>query len=181
MKKIVVYGLAGSGKSTTAGIVRDYYTQRGKSVEIVKLAKPLYDLQQRFYATAGAAIRYDDQDQPLLETIATQLRRISETSLADDFRRRLKEVRCDVVVNDDLRDPYVDYPALYNESFVFIRVKCPEELRIRRLQARADKEAVVDSESTRNIDLIQPHYVIMNDSTQVEDLQAKIHAVLEAI
>ncbi|MBW4082413.1 ATP-binding protein [Paenibacillus sp. S150] len=181
MKKIVVYGLTGSGKSTSAALIQDYYKLQGKTVETIKLAKPLYDLQLTFYRTAGLDILYDDQDQHLLEDIAVQLRRISKTCLADDFCRRLKEAKSDVVLNDDLRDPYVDYPALLKENFIFIRVICPEELRVRHLASRADKRTILYSKATQDIDLIKPNYVIMNDSMHFEDLQAKILALMEVI
>ncbi|MCD4644867.1 hypothetical protein AR454_21770 [Bacillus mycoides] len=181
MKKIVLYGLAGSGKSTSASIVKEFYRLRDLRVEVVKLAQPLYELQQHFYQIAGCKIDFYDQDQPLLENIATQLRSISSTSLVDYFKYRMKEVEADVVINDDLRDPHVDYPALKQEGFIFIRVRCPEEIRIERLKMRGDKSVVINSKSTAQLDLIKPDYIVDNCTIDIQDLQKKIYTILEEL
>lgn len=181
MKKIVIYGLAGSGKSTSAGLVQKFFAQKKLDVTVIKLAQPLYELQEQFYKKAGIEISFYNQDQILLESIANHLRRISSSSLVDNFKARIKRTKADVIINDDLRDPHVDYPVLKEEGFIFIRIKCKENFRRERLKQRGDKSTVINSKSTAEIDLIKPDYVVNNDTTNIDDLRKKIFSILEGI
>ncbi|HEX8742814.1 MAG TPA: hypothetical protein VF712_06755 [Thermoleophilaceae bacterium] len=176
--RLSVVGLTGSGKSTTTELLKRSLARRGLSVSVVKLADPLYRLQRAVYETAGVAIRPGDQDQVLMEALATQLRRISPTALVDDFMRRLEGTAADVVLNDDLRDTFVDYPALRAAGFRVVRVTAPEDVRLDRLGQRADLTVVANSATTAHIDEIEPDAVIVNDSGQ-EELAAAVERVLE--
>ncbi len=173
MIKVVLFGHSGSGKSTTAALLRGSFEERGQSVAVLKLAKPLYDLQKEFYRLVGKELDPDEQDQILLESIASHLRRISPTSLVDDFSRRLALTTADVVINDDLRDPYVDYPALKQLGFRFVRVQSIEGLRRARLAQRSDLTVVFHSQSSAQIDLIQPDFKLDNNG-DMDELRRKI-------
>ena len=179
MLKLAIYGLSGSGKSTVAKIIKNYYQQRNKKVEFIKLAYPLYKIQQIFYETAGKKIDFYDQDQVLLEAIARHLRKISKTALADDFIARLKLCTADVVINDDIRDYENDYPVLKREKFIFYRVFCDEPLRLERLKARNDITVQVNSETTRDIDKFEPDWEIDSSAGDLESTKTKIHRILE--
>lgn len=181
MIKLVFYGLSGSGKSTSAHVALDYYQTLGLQVEMAKLAQPLYELQQKFYRVAGKQIGFYEQDQVLLEAIATQLRRISPTSLVDDLMRRLSSLKADVVINDDLRDPHVDYPFLKEQGFKFIRIWCNEEVRLQRLRQRRHLSVVMQSASTAEIDRIVPDVVIDNSAGSLDELRSRIYDVLERL
>lgn len=174
---IVVFGHSGAGKSTTAALIRAYAEGQGRSVAVLKLAQPLYELQQEVYRRAGKTIGLYDQDQVLLEALATHLRRISPTSFVDDFARRLACCRADVVITDDLRDPSIDYPFLQRHAFTFLRIHSPEPLRLTRLSARADHTAVVHSSSSAQIDQIVPDFQIENDG-DVDALRQKVSALM---
>jgi thymidylate kinase len=56
--RLVVYGHSGSGKSTATIFLKTYFEEQGASVTILKLAKPLYHLQQEFYRIAGIRIKF---------------------------------------------------------------------------------------------------------------------------
>lgn len=120
--RLAVIGLSGCGKSTTAGLVESFADDHGLSHAVVKLAKPLYDLQAEIYRRAGAELAPGAQDQVLLEQLADTLRRIRPDALAADFLTRLAEVDADIVVNDDLRDPDVDAVTLRAHGFRVLRV-----------------------------------------------------------
>jgi hypothetical protein len=156
-------------------ILRD----RGLTLAIVKLAQPLYELQQAFYAAAGRPISADAQDQALLELIARELRRISPTSLVDDFRRRVVGCDADVLLNDDLRDPFVDWPALRDDGFRFVRLVCDDRVRAERAARRGDISTVLHSQTTADIDLIQPDYVIDNSTDDPDHLRAALVSVID--
>jgi dephospho-CoA kinase len=158
--RLSVIGLAGSGKSTFASIVETIAAERGLAHARVKLAKPLYDLQEQVYATAGVPLRADAQDQLLMEALATALRRIRADSLADHFLTRLASVDADVVVNDDLRDPHVDAVILRRHGFRIVRVTAQPSVRAARLGSRGDLTR--SDHSTAELDLIEPEAVIDN-------------------
>ncbi|MCJ0873510.1 hypothetical protein [Streptomyces sp. AP-93] len=158
--RISVVGLAGAGKSTCATLIEEFARDKGLTHARVKLAKPLYDLQEHVYRTAGGSLHAGAQDQILMEALADAMRRIRPDSLAADFVARLSSVDADLVVNDDLRDPHVDAPALRGHGFKVLRITCDEELRQVRLAGRGDPSRA--DRSTREIDRIEPDAVIDN-------------------
>jgi dephospho-CoA kinase len=173
--RVSVIGLAGSGKSTCARFIEDFAREQGMIHARVKLAKPLYDLQEQVYRAAGGTLRAGAQDQVLMEALADAMRRIRPESLADDFIRRLGEVDADVVINDDLRDPQVDAPALRAQGFRVVRVVCDEGLRQRRLLERDDPSRA--DRSTSRIDLIEPDAVIDNGAG-LDEYRDAVHEML---
>ncbi|MGW4894274.1 AAA family ATPase [Kitasatospora sp. NPDC004240] len=173
--RVCVVGLAGVGKSTSATLIEEFARAKGLTHARVKLAKPLYDLQEQVYRAAGATLRADAQDQVLMEALADAMRRINPASLADDFTRRLAATDADIVVNDDLRDPHVDARALRAQGFRVLRITCDEELRQSRLDGRDDPTRA--DRSTREIDLIEPDAVIVNGAG-LDEYRTAVHELL---
>lgn len=176
--RIALIGHSGVGKSTTVAFLIDALASRGLRSDIIKLATPLYELQQRFRSAAGVELPPDVQDQVLLEDIAVQLRRLNERALADGFVRRVSASTADAVINDDLRDPDVDAAALRDNEFRIVRVQAPEEVRLRRLRARGDIST--SDASSRGIDRIPVDATITNGGT-VDDLRSQIRDLLEVL
>ncbi|MFJ2609204.1 hypothetical protein ACIQOU_01075 [Streptomyces sp. NPDC091279] len=173
--RIAVIGHSGSGKSTCAGVLREHAAEHGLSFARIPLARPLYELQDRVYATAGAPLRPGAQDQVLMEDLAGHLRRLNPRALADDFAARLARCPADLVVNDDLRDPLVDAPALRALGFSIIRITCDERLRGTRLAARSDLTRA--DASTRDLDLITPD-IVLDNSADLAAYRSAIHATV---
>ncbi|MGL4175035.1 MAG: hypothetical protein ACRCSN_03080 [Dermatophilaceae bacterium] len=168
-------GLAGSGKSTCASLIAEFAREQGLSHAVVKLAAPLYDLQDQVYRRSGAELSAGAQDQVLMEALADAMRRIRPTSIADDFLARLDKTSAQVVVNDDLRDPEYDAPRLTGRGFRVLRITCAEEVRRTRLAKRADPSLA--DRSTRHIDQIRPDAVIEN-AGRLEELRARVYDVM---
>ncbi|WP_395322326.1 hypothetical protein [Variovorax sp. UC74_104] len=164
---------SGSGKSTTAELIREWLLARGHSVDVVKLAEPLYRIQAMFYAEAGIALTPETQDQKLLESVATHLRAIHARALADGFLRRLATSRADVVINDDLRDDRIDWPALREAGFVVVKVAARAEIRAQRLAVRNDLSVVKDSPLDLQMARIEADYVLTNNGS-LAALQAQV-------
>ncbi|MGW0831065.1 hypothetical protein [Streptomyces prunicolor] len=176
--RIAVIGHSGSGKSTCASALRDHATDQGLTFVRIALARPLYELQDRVYATAGAPLRSGAQDQVLMEDLAGHLRRLNPRALADDFATRLADCPADLVVNDDLRDPLIDAPALRALGFTILRITCDERLRLARLTARSDLTRA--DASTRDLDLIEPDAVLDN-SGDLTAYRSAIHATVRSL
>jgi dephospho-CoA kinase len=176
--KVALYGLSGSGKSTIAAMLNTSLTRRGVSVEIVKLAAPLYQLQAHIYATVGHEIGAWEHDNELLRTLAGQLRRISPDFIVEDFLDRVRASTADVVITDDLRDSQVDYPRLAAEGFCFLRVRCSDEVRAGRIMARGDRSVVPDSDATWGYDRITPHWIVDTTSPDQDDRYHQVEIIL---
>jgi len=172
-----VFGLSGSGKTTFARSLAEAARERGLTSERVKLAAPLYQLQDVVYAAAGAPPTDGRQDQILMESLASHLRRINPRALVDNFLLRLAQTNADVVINDDLRDPYVDAPVLRDHGFVLIQIVSPADLRTTRLASRGDLSVDPVAASSSHIDALQPAMVVVNDGSP-EDLMRQARTVI---
>lgn len=176
--RVAVLGLSGAGKSTCAGLITGFAARRGLSVARIPLARPLYELQERVYVTAGVQLRPGAQDQLLLEDLAGHLRRINPEALVADFLARMNQAVDDgvrVLINDDLREPHVDAPAVRAAGFRILRITCDEAVRQVRLKKRGDLTRT--DRSTREIDLIGPDAVIDN-SAGLDDYRTAVHDLL---
>jgi len=168
---------SGSGKSTAAWFLREAFEASGLRVAVLKLAEPLYRLQREFYRCAGREIDLYAQDQPLLEAIAAYLRTLSPRALVDDLLRRLDASDADVVINDDLRDPHVDWPALRGAGFRVVSVVVDERVRRERLARRRDLATATDSRASRGIGSI-PVDIVLENNGSLRELEAAVAAVV---
>jgi hypothetical protein len=173
--RLSVIGLTGAGKSTLATITEGLAAERGLRFSRLKLAKPLYDLQERVYEMAGAQLRPGDQDQLLMESLAGSLRRIQPRSLVGIFLAALAATDADVVINDDLRDPHLDAVVLREHGFRIVHVRAAPQVRAARLAARADLTRA--ERSTGELSLITPDAVIDNDG-DLADYTASVRRVV---
>ena len=180
MIKLIIYGLSGSGKSTIAKLVRSYFEERERIVQVVKIAQPLYEIQHYFYEKLQVPHVEGTQDQILLENVASNIRRIAPTYLVDTFMNRVRESEASVIINDDLRDYQTDYPRLLEAGFIFVKVTCEEEIRQKRLLSRNDLSIVENSETTKHIQDFNYHFHIDNSKLSMDKLRNCIHEMLEA-
>lgn len=174
--RIALVAPSGSGKSTTAQFLRHYFESAGFSVEIIKLAEPLYQLQRAFYDQACMALPESSQNQRLLEFIAQQLRSLDSQSLIRNFAHRLGRSRAQVIINDDLRDDTTDWPYLRDEGFQTIKIVTDAPLRQSRLGLRGDISIVEKSDLDLQTRRIKADYVLPNNGS-LELLEARVAVV----
>jgi dephospho-CoA kinase len=175
MIKVCLFGYSGVGKSTCTGLLRECAQEAGLTVTIVKLAKPLYEIQEHFYEAANVSLRPGQQDQVLLETIAVQLRRINPHALVNNMMAHLARSTADVAINDDLRNSEYDFSVLKDDNFRFVRVFCSEDVRLKRLGLRNDLTCVPLSRTHNEIDRIVHDYLIENSADGIPNLRTQIH------
>lgn len=177
--KLSVIGKSGVGKSTFSETAKKYFADKGENAKIVKLSDPLYLLQHHFYEIAYLNIQdYTNQDQILMEKIADTLRELSPSSLVNNFSEKVNSLKCDVIINDDLRDPYVDAKYFLENNFIIIRIESDEKIRLSRLKARNDISRT--DKSTENLDLIPVNFSICNNG-DMQEYRNKIYTLLERI
>ncbi|RMQ99830.1 dephospho-CoA kinase [Pseudomonas syringae group genomosp. 7] len=174
--RLALVAPSGSGKSTTARLLREYFEAAGLSVELVKLAQPLYELQGMFYEQAGVEVTSGSQNQRLLECIARELRDLDSQSLVTNFARRLSRSCAQVVINDDLRDDTVDWPYLQTQGFQVIKVLADSSVRQARLGQRGDISVVENSALDLQMRRIEADYVLPN-SGSLEQLRQRVAVV----
>lgn len=179
--RLAIVAPSGSGKSTTAEFIVQRCRQLGKSARVLKLAEPLYRLQKAFYTTAGQDIDTYQQNQKLLEDIATHLRTIRPTSLVDDFVGRLSDCADDVIINDDLRDPDVDLPVLRDLGFQILRVSADDRAIAARLDRRKDLQTQRKSKVDQNVLRIRPDHVIVNCGSNLQKCQEDVFAFTDFV
>ena len=178
MVKLALYGLSGSGKSTSTLLIGQICSRRGIACDTVKIAEPLYRLQSHLYGLLGQPAPPGSQDQILLRALATQIRRIAPQFLADDFLHRVGRSTAVVVVNDDLKDTDVDYPRLAAAGFRFLRITCDEATRAGRLAARPDLTQAPETPRTWRFDRITPDWSIDNTADGTDTLTARLSALV---
>ncbi|WP_321387414.1 hypothetical protein [Alcaligenes phenolicus] len=174
--RISLIAPSGAGKSTVAHLLKSAFELSGCTVQVLKLARPLYQLQADFYRKCGIELAEDQQDQHLLELIAKEMRRIAPQSLVHHFGRQLAKVNADVVLNDDLRDDQTDWPWLRCNGFTVIRIKASTSLCRRRLQDRGDLTSVHDSPLNAQIAKIREDYTIVNEGA-LDSLDTQVKAL----
>ena len=179
--RLAIFGLSGTGKSTTAGLIEANLRARGMTVERLKLAEPLYKLQREFYKVAGVPIGAYDQDQELMESIASHLRRIAPECISQDFKIRLEACCSDVVINDDLRDPHIDYRRLRLWGFHTIKTVCPESVRARRLATRGDLSVIATAPSTSGLGLIPADYELENAGNDIHIYAQSVNELVDVL
>jgi hypothetical protein len=154
LMRICLVGETGSGKSTTASVLRDCLAEAGRPAQLIALAALLNDLQNAVYSEIGEPKKADQQDQQLMVDLANNIRRIRPTALVERFERSLAAVPSGtVVINADLRDHRVDAVRLRELGFFFVRVRCDRAVRAHRLDARDDL-SVVDDEKVFQLENI---------------------------
>jgi hypothetical protein len=141
--RVALMGFTGTGKSTIAAGLINELRRRSQQAQLVKLAAPLYCLQQAYYREAGVDLDPGTQDQELMAEIATRLRSISPDALLNQFLATLAATPPGTaIVNDDLRVPEPDATGLRAAGFCLIRLECPDEVRRARLAGREDRSTL---------------------------------------
>lgn len=103
------------GKSTAISILSKYYR-----IKNIKIATPLYEMQQSFYSRLNIDIG-DKQDGELLQFLGNKIRKEKPLYLIEKFTSQLMNIDdVDIVTNDDCRPP--DYDYLRKLDFKFITI-----------------------------------------------------------
>jgi hypothetical protein len=143
--------------------------------ELIKIASPLYRLQNHFYETIGKKI--SGQDGELLQFLAQKIEKESPGWLANVFLAQIQETNKELIINDDCR--LNSYYALKNNGFRFIRVDTSVENIIRR--QREDHTKINPNHPVeQGFEHFQTDYVIDNNGL-LEDTLCQTAVILEKL
>ena len=104
------------GKNTAVNILKKHY-----KIKNIKLAKPWYTLQKRFYKFIHVKMT-GEQDGELLQYLGKKIRAEQPHFIINKFKKQLKKYRNykGFITNDDCRTP--DYDELKKLGFIFIKI-----------------------------------------------------------
>lgn len=179
---IALYGEQGAGKSTTSRVLADLLRERGFTVEKVRLAEPLYELQGSVYKAAGLSMPASGlQDEELLAVLARQLRRLNPQALTRSATLRAVAVRelpassPLALICEDARPQ--DREDLRLAGYRHVYVDAPKELLHGRRLRRGDTDP---SMVTHTVALELGDYVVENDGS-LADLRVRCLDLLQEI
>lgn len=112
--KICFLAPSGYGKSTASEFIKSEF-----NASVVKIAKPLYELQSDFYKKIGIEIG-DRQDGELLQFYGYKIRKENPEYLLHTFYDNVSIFDSEIIINDDCRP--MDYEALKEMGFVFVKI-----------------------------------------------------------
>jgi hypothetical protein len=103
------------GKTTAIAIMQTEY-----KIVNIKIAEPLYELQDYFYQKIGINIK-EQQDGELLQFYGVKIRKENPHYLLTTFIDKINNIKdVDIITNDDCR-PY-DYDCLKELGFIFVKI-----------------------------------------------------------
>jgi cytidine deaminase len=168
--RVALVGMPGAGKSTTAGLLRRALEELGRTVAVVKIAAPLYDIQSLFYQRMGVLLADGEQDGELLNFLGGHFRRSVPEFLLADFRERCGWAAlggADAIICDDARP--VDLSGLAKQGFVIGRVAAPDALRRQRKAVRGDRRPGRDDHPTEaGAETAAPDFEVINAGGMAE-------------
>lgn len=132
--KICFLAPSSYGKSTAVKIIERHFNS-----ENVKIAEPLYDLQNKFYKYINRNIE-DKQDGELLQYLGIKIRKENPLFLLENFKQRVDETYREIITNDDCRRP--DQQYLQEMGFIFVKILGYQ--RDREDHTKADRENIVE-------------------------------------
>lgn len=112
--KICFIAPSSYGKSTAVQIISKYFDATN-----IKIANPLYDLQNKFYLYIDKQIG-NTQDGELLQFLGIKIRKENPNFLLNCFLNSVEKCSSQIVTNDDCRPP--DYKTLKQMGFIFIKI-----------------------------------------------------------
>ena len=116
MIKICFLAPSEYGKNTAVEILKTKY-----NLINIKIAEPLYHLQNYFYKYIGCNLS-GEQDGELLQYLGNKVRKENPLFLLNNFQNELIKYKNynGIISNDDCRPP--DYHFLKEQNFIFIKI-----------------------------------------------------------
>ena len=168
MKKIGILGKGGSGKDTVA----EYLEEKG--YKTAAFSDGLYQVCREFYGMTK-------KDRALLQDVGAAMRSVNPDVFVNKALHYLGDEEMCVIT--DVR-AVNEYEILKSHGFEFIRVTCPLETRIKRIEQRDNircDEAYIDRLENAPIETYLDGYDVIeiDNSGSVEEVKKRIDELLK--
>ena len=177
--KLGFLGTTGVGKDTCCRSIQKLYPRY--LTRTVKLAHPLYEVQNFIYRLSGVQKKEEIQDGVLLNFLGKHMRQIDSQVLIRSFAATLREISPDVdlILCPDVRP--VDAPHLKAMDFTLIHVTADSEIALKRRKARGDLSLSQPNHETElglNSDICD--YQVANNGS-LEELEKQIQCLMQRL
>lgn len=175
--KIGLLGTTGVGKDTCCQCIKKLFPNI--SIQVLRLAQPLYAVQNMVYQICGVEKGGDIQDGALLNFLGKHMRQINPQVLVDAFFDALRKVgtETDLILCPDVRP--IDAPSLKKIGFTLIHILADPETALERRKKRGDLtlgQATHETESGLIPEACDAQ--IVNNGT-FEELEGKLRQILQ--
>lgn len=169
--KIVVYGLARSGKTTVCN-----YLQNKLNCNIYDFGDTLRKITEELFPETKIK-----KDRTKLQFIGQTIRELDEDVWIKDTFRRIEQDKNPVILITGLRQKNEE-EALRKNNFIFIKIEADDIERIRRSKKENDvvSEKAFKHETEQYIDKIKADYII-NNNKDIKYLQQQLNLIIEKI
>lgn len=146
--KLALLGGPGVGKDTFVQIFRKYFPIF--TFQQIRLAEPLYEVQDFVYKTCSKEIAMNTQDGVLLNFLGKHMRSINPNVLLDRFAQSVREMeqKADMILCSDLRP--IDAFCVKEMGFLVVHIVADPSLAMERRKKRGDLSLGSSSHETEN-------------------------------
>lgn len=177
--KIALTGNTGVGKDTFVQILRK--DKRFSALKEIKLADPLYEVQNFIYNICQETKNYFVQDGELLNFLGKHMRKINPNVLENYFLQELNKIKesYPIILCSDARPQDLNF--IRQQNFLVIKITTDKKLSIKRRMLRGDISLANANHQTEIItDDISFDYCIENNKT-LHNYQETVLKLIEGL
>lgn len=165
--KLGLLGTTGVGKDTCVSLIRDYFPHR--SINLVRLADPLYKAQEAIYRICKKNKEFYTQDGELLNFLGSHMRKINPDVLKQAFIDALQfcDAHADFIICPDVRP--ADIQFVRDVGFIIIHIYADQNITLERRMLRGDISlGKVDHETEKGLSSSMYDYRLTNNGSLQE-------------
>ena len=177
MIRLALCGNSGVGKDTCSKIILEQFF--GLNHVVIRLADPLYAVQNYIYQICGKEKAPDAQDGVLLNFLGKHMRSINPDVLKDCFTKKIRSVQADLILCPDVRP--LDIPYIQEAGFIILHIIADPSVALERRKLRGDISLGSHTHSTEvGLSPALYNHEIVNNGT-IEEFKSNILSIVNGI
>jgi cytidine deaminase len=174
--KLALLGGTGVGKDTFVQILQRLLPSL--SIRRIRLAEPLYEVQNFIYKTCSREISDEVQDGVLLNFLGKHMRSINPHVLLDRFAQSIREeTSADLILCSDVRP--IDAPFVRKMGFSIVHIVTNPDVAFERRKKRGDLSLGNSSHETE-AGISSSYYDIqISNNGSIEDFQSAVSSLIK--
>lgn len=179
--KLALLGGPGVGKDTFIRCFRELYPHF--SSRLIRLANPLYEVQNFIYKICSKEIEKDAQDGVLLNFLGKHMRSINPNVLLQPFAQAVKEIEAeksvDLILCSDVRP--IDVQFVKQLGFTIVHIVTDPAIAYERRKLRGDLSLSDNCHVTEGGISAHMYDVQISNNGSMEDYKKTINQTLKEI